>query len=119
MFCLPITILLNHLTAALAPKALLNKPLPCKAGRHREPRDVDNQCCVAPVGQLPVCKAYTGRERMRDLGALGLERVFCLSMVDAAGFGAGVCQGPFTRAPVSPYSPALQCLGDVGLCRCS
>lgn len=69
------------------------------------------------MGQLPVCRGYTGRDRMRDLGTLGLEHVFCLSMEDAAGFGAGVCQGPFTRAPVSSYSPALQCLRDMGFCR--
>lgn len=49
---------------------------------------------------------------MRDLGALRVEQVFCLSMVDAAGFGAGVCWGLFTRAPLFPYSPSLQCLGQ-------
>lgn len=99
MFGLPITILLNHLAAA--PKALLNKPLPRKAGRHREPRDADNPVVCCSWALWDSCKGYSGRERMRDLGALGLEHVFCLSMVDAAVFGAGVCQGPFTRTPTA------------------
>lgn len=84
------------------------------------------QCRTAPVRQLPICKGYAGRGRMGDWGAPGQGHICCLSMEDQhgfvllpVGFGAGVCPGLFTREPVPSYSPDLQRLRDVGVCRWS
>lgn len=76
MFCLPITILLNHLTAALAPKALLNKPLPCKAGRHREPRDVDNPVLCCSCGTAACLQGVHRQGEDEGFGSTGARTCF-------------------------------------------
>lgn len=94
MFCLPITILLNHLTAALVPKALLNKPLPCKAGRYREPRDVDNPVLCCSCGTAACLQGVHRQGKDEGFGSTGARTCFCLSVVDAAGFGLGCVTVP-------------------------